>query len=170
MTTIFNIDNHIEDFSENINIDDLYERKKTADLQKLETFNKILNRIHVRIKLTSKRTHEKHCWFVIPEVILGVTYFDHAGCISYVLDKLKTNGFNVFYYHPNTLHISWDHWIPKYVRDEIKKKTGVVVDECGNQMEPEKEPERETFQVIPKERPKKLFTPIDSYKPKGNLF
>jgi hypothetical protein len=166
MTTIFNIDNHINDFTENLNIDELYDRKKNADIQKLEVFNKILNRIHVRIKLTSRRSDEKNCWFVVPEIILGVTHFDHATCISYVIDKLKMNGFNVFYYHPNTLHISWDHWVPKYVRDELKKKTGIVVDEFGQRVEDSVAIEnvKREFPKIPE---KEKFTPIDSYKPKG---
>ena len=30
------------------------------------------------------------------------------------------------------LFISWSHWVPAYVRDEIKKKTGVVIDGYGN--------------------------------------
>ena len=165
MTTIFNIDNHIDDFSEKINIDELYDRKKNTDIQKLETYNKVLNRIHVRIKLTSKRTDNKDCWFIVPEIILGVTNFDHATCISYVIDKLKLNGFNVFYYHPNTLHISWNHWIPKYVRDEIKKKTGMIVDEYGNHSE-EKERVQKLIET-PLPQSQKKFTPINSYKPKG---
>ena len=167
MTTIFNIDNHLNDFTENLNIDELYDRKKNADIQKLEVFNKILNRVHVRIKLTSRRSDEKNCWFVVPEIILGVTHFDHATCISYVIDKLKMNGFNVFYYHPNTLHISWDHWVPKYVRDELKKKTGIVVDEFGQRVEESiaLENVKREFPKIPEQKEK--FTPIDSYKPKG---
>jgi hypothetical protein len=162
MANIFNIDNNIEDFSEKLDIDELYERKRVIDIQKLELFNKILNRIHLRIKLTSKKTNDNYCWFVIPEIILGVSYFDQAGCISYVLDKLKSNGFHVFYYHPNTIHISWKHWIPKYVRDEIKKKTGLIVDEHGKYSEPVLKIEQN-----PIEKPKKSFTPINSYKPKG---
>jgi S-adenosylmethionine hydrolase len=38
----------------------------------------------------------------------------------------------VRYTHPNLLFISWKHWVPSYVRNEIKKKTGTLVDEFGN--------------------------------------
>jgi hypothetical protein len=34
--------------------------------------------------------------------------------------------------HPNTLFISWHNWVPSYVRTEIKKKLGVMLDEKGN--------------------------------------
>ena len=30
------------------------------------------------------------------------------------------------------LFISWSHWVPDYVRNEIKKKTGVTIDGYGN--------------------------------------
>jgi hypothetical protein len=67
------------------------------------------------------------------------------------------------------LHISWNHWVPKYIRDQIKKKTGIEVDEYGNRQE--KEPVLQITQnaSIIKDKPKKAFTPIDSYIPKGNL-
>ena len=49
MANIFTLEN-IEDFSEKVNIDELYEKKRKQDLNKLDLFNKILNRIHVKIK------------------------------------------------------------------------------------------------------------------------
>ena len=54
MASIFTLEN-IEDFSEKLNMDDLYEKKRQYDLSKLSLYNKILNRIHVRIKTTSTR-------------------------------------------------------------------------------------------------------------------
>ena len=38
----------------------------------------------------------------------------------------------VRYTHPNLLFISWKHWVPSYVRSEIKKRTGNSIDENGN--------------------------------------
>ena len=54
MANIFTLEN-IDDFSEKLNIDDLYEKKRQYDLNKLALFNKILNRIHVRIKTVSRQ-------------------------------------------------------------------------------------------------------------------
>ena len=122
MANIFTLEN-FSDFSEKINIDDLYEKKRLIDLSKLELFKKILNRIHVRIRTTSRYSiHEKFCWFVVPEIIIGVPKYDQAGCIAYLMNTLQENGFNVRYFHPNTLFICWEHWVPSYVRNEIKKK------------------------------------------------
>ena len=95
MASIFTLDN-IEDFSEKLNIDELYDKKRQFDLNKLALFNKILNRIHVRIRTTSRqKMDEQFCWFLVPEIILGVPKYDQAACIAYLIDKLKGNGFNI---------------------------------------------------------------------------
>lgn len=170
MANIFTLEN-FNDFSEKINIDELYEKKRQSDLGNLELFKKILNRIHVRIKTTAKHSmHEKFCWFVVPEVIIGVPKYDQAGCIAYLMNSLQENGFNVRYFHPNTMFICWDHWVPSYVRTEIKKKTGIVVNEYGEKQLDEKEEEKEEMeQPLQQIKNSKKYTPINSYKPSGKL-
>jgi hypothetical protein len=174
MANIFTLENFSE-FSEKINIDELYEKKRQVDLSKLELFKKILNRIHVRIKTTAKHSiHEKFCWFVVPEVIIGVPKYDQAGCIAYLMNVLQENGFNVRYFHPNTLFICWEHWVPSYVRTEIKKKTGIVINEYGDRIEEEKNDEDEEEEQqqgggIQQIKNSKKYTPINSYKPSGKL-
>tara|TARA_B100001057_G_scaffold198759_1_gene199316 strand:- start:8623 stop:9219 length:597 start_codon:yes stop_codon:yes gene_type:complete len=126
-------DDDINEVIEKINLDDLYEKKKVHDIQTTNNYNKILNRVHTKIKTTARvQLKEQHCWFLVPEMMLGVPKYNQATCISYIIDKLQTNGFIVRYTHPNMLFISWSHWVPAYVRDEIKKKTGVVIDGYGN--------------------------------------
>ncbi len=183
MANIFTLEN-VSDFSEKLNIDELYEKKRQYDLNKLELYNKILNRIHVRIKTTSRqKIDEQFCWFVVPEVIIGVPKYDQGACIAYIIDKLRENGFNVKYVHPNTLFISWQHWVPSYVRSEIKKKTGMVIDEYGNKVVDEMEEntngavndmfniksQPQTKVVKSAMKQQKNFTPITSYKPQGNF-
>jgi len=184
MSNIFILENN-ENTSEKINIDDLYERKKQHDLNKLEVFNKILNNIHKRIKMTSRqKIDEQFCWYVVPEIIIGVPKYDQATCIAYLLDKLKENGFFVRYIHPNTFFISWNHWVPSYVRTEIKKKTGIVIDEFGNKLNENtdnklimdqdnqfvNEPKQEKSNFLKnKQQNNTKYTPINSYKPSGDL-
>jgi len=119
-----------------INLEDLYEKKKTYDLSKLSVFNRILNRIHEKIKITSRqKVDTQFCWYVIPEVMLGVSTYDRVACISYLLEELTNNGFVVRYTHPNLIFVSWKHYIPSYVRTEFKKKTGITIDEHGNRIQ-----------------------------------
>ena len=171
MANIFTLEN-FTDFSEKINIDELYEKKRQIDLNKLELFKKILNRIHIRIKTTAKQNnHEKFCWFVVPEIIIGVPKYDQAGCIAYLMNTLETNGFKVRYFHPNTILISWDHWVPAYVRNEIKKKTGIELNEYGEKIKQEVEEEELAEEPVNVQQIKnsKKYTPINSYKPSGKL-
>lgn len=180
MANIFALEN-FDDFSEKLNLDDLYEKKRNHDLSKLVLFNKILNRVHVRIKATSaQKLNDTNCWFVVPEIIIGVPKYDQAGCIAYIIDKLKENKFNVKYIHPNLLFISWQHWVPSYVRSEIKKKTGIAVNEFGERLDDVGKSPAEINSIVlnggSKQTTKEIkidknakFTPITSYKPSGNL-
>lgn len=122
-----------EDTSLKLNIDELYSKKQQQDLNVLKNYNNILVRIHNKIKYNSKNMiNENCCWYVMPEMILGVPKYDHRDCTAYVIEKLRLNGFIVRYTHPNLLFISWKHWVPSYVRSEIKKRTGNSIDENGN--------------------------------------
>jgi hypothetical protein len=188
MSNIFTLEN-IEDFSEKINIDELYEKKRQQDLNKLALFNKLLNRVHVKIRTVSRqKANEQFCWFLVPETILGVPKYDQGACIAYLIDKLKTSGFNVRYVHPNVLFISWLHWIPSYVRNEIQKKTGVKINEYGEKISDLDEDgnvkmlsdglsdpndyltkQNDNLDGKKGKQQKKEYTPIKSYKPSGNL-
>lgn len=188
MSNIFTLDN-LEDFSEKINIDELYEKKRQQDLNKLALFNKLLNRVHVRIRTTSRqKVDEQFCWFLVPETILGVPKYDQGACIAYLMERLKSSGFNVRYNHPNLLFISWMHWIPQYIRTEIKKKTGIKINEYGQKLEDDEDMDEqkmlrgENEQSDPNDyllkndidgkkvkQQKKEYTPIKTYKPSGNL-
>ena len=185
MSNIFTLEN-IEDFTENINIDELYEKKKQKDLNKLALFNKLLNRAHVKIRTVSRqKTDEQFCWFLVPETILGVPKYDQGSCIAYLMDKLKNSGFHIRYIHPNLLFISWLHWIPSYIRNEIQKKTGIKINEYGKKIEETDEEkmitnistdtneyllkQNDNYECKKGKLQKKEYTPIKSYKPSGNL-
>ena len=192
-----------EDSDHHLNIDDLYEKKREKDEEQLKIFSKMLKRVHARIQTTSRqRGADKICWFVVPEVMLGIPCYDQGMCIGFIMDKLKTNGFRVQYFHPNTLMITWHHWVPNYVIQEIKEKTGRIYDNQGNDLTPSPDVDYETnnkynignkslapgengtnivfksgdntFQkskkqsLTSREKDKK-YTPIDNYKPKGNI-
>ena len=180
MSHIFNLP-ELDDFSEKINMDELYDKKQQHDLSKLNIFNKLLNRIHNKIKITSRqKLDEQFCWFVIPEVMIGVPKYDQGSCIAYIYEKLRENGFYVKYYHPNLIFINWKNWIPGYVRTEIKKKMGVVLDGHGNVIDPNENANKplslSNDNIIlnthnPEQSPenKKEFKSVQEYKPSGNL-
>ena len=176
MTNIFTLEN-CNELSDKINIDDLYEKKRMKDLQRLELYKKILNRVHIKIKTTSRVNNDNFCWFIIPETIIGVPRYDQPACIAFLINHLEENGFQVKYFHPNTIIISWANWVPTYVRNEFKKKTGIIVDQFGNRIEESSKEEVETNYEIDNSVNKKnnqiknskKYTPINTYKPSGKL-
>jgi hypothetical protein len=168
MSCILKVDD--DDNVNNINIDELYELQHKKDLKQLSIFNKILNRVHRQIKnhLHFKKT-TKYIWFTIPEFLFGEPLYDKGECVAYVVSKLEDNGFDVRYMHPNTLFVTWERWVPSYKRFELKTKFGVVVDEKGNIIENKKDLDDEMLSTKKEDKNVKKYTPIDAYKPSGNL-
>jgi hypothetical protein len=165
-----------EECISNINIDELYEKNMRIGQQNLSIFNKILGRIHKRIMITSKtKNNEKYIWFIVPKFLFGEKMYDQGDCIAHIIGKLTTNGFHVKYVHPNALFVSWQNWIPSYVRSEYKKKTGIIIDEKGqviNKHEVVEERNNEidsSVQESNTNKESKNYTPISQYKPSGKL-
>ena len=132
MDTIFNMGDDDDNFDERFYMDDLYERKQNRDMSKINIYRKILSQVHKKIKLTSRQNVDVQCcWYVFPEVILGIPGYNQANCVTYVMHELKENGFALQYTNPNLLFVSWKHWVPSYVRNEIHKRTGYKVDGMG---------------------------------------
>jgi hypothetical protein len=140
MTSIFTLEGENDEIIDKIDINELYEKKKSHDLRELKLYQKILNRIYIKIKMTSKiKMNEQFIWFLVPEMVIGYSKYDVSNCILFLIDKLQDNGFKTKYYHPNLLFICWSHYIPSYVRDEIKNKLGIRINEYGNKIEDNKQ-------------------------------
>lgn len=152
---------------EKISLDSLYDRKKEIDQLRLKVYQKILLRIHNKIKHTSRlKVNEPYIFYIVPEFILGVPRYNVKHCIIYVIEKLEENGFIVKYTHPNMLFISWKHYIPSYQRDIIYNKYGVKVDGFGNEVNGKKKKDEQLFLSNSEKRneKKETFRDISSYK------
>jgi len=169
-----------EESYDTVDIDSLFEKKQQKDLKQLSIFNKILNRIHKRINYTGKtKPNDKHLFFTVPEYIFGEPLYNQGDCIGYLVVKLEDNGFDVKYMHPNNLFISWKNWIPHYVREQVKKKTGKSIDNKGNIIKQKHNDDEEDEDDINSgilnnkktelTKPGKEYRPINQYKPTGNL-
>ena len=80
---------------EKLNLDDLYDQKKQEDLAKLYTFNRILTRVHDKIKVAARQKNsQQFCWFLVPEMLIGVPNYDKNMCITYIISKLEENDFS----------------------------------------------------------------------------
>jgi len=174
-----------DNFSDKINLDELYERKNQVEHNRMKIYQRILNRVHTKIKITSRqRISEQYCFFVIPEFLVGTPRYDSAACTAYIMDKLQDNGFNIKYTHPNLLFISWQHYIDKKKRILFKKHHGYSIDGFG---QPIKEKKKDVklgggsvaqnanslmLKKLPppiKSDKNKNYKQISTYKPTGGL-
>ena len=146
-----------------IDIDGLYERNFLREEKKISLFKKILSRVHKRILTTSRSKQEKHIQYKLPSYLFGESLYRSDDCAAYIIGRLSENGFSIKHMNPNVLFISWDQWIPSYERIEYKKRTGITINEKGEEVKP-KSSEQET--VI---KENKNYTPITNYKPSGHL-
>jgi hypothetical protein len=174
---------NLNNFSEKINLDDLYERKNQVEQNRIKIYQKILNRVHTKIKTTSRqRIAEQYCFFIIPEFLVGTPRYDSAACTAYIIDKLQDNGFNTKYTHPNFLFISWQHYIEKNKRILFKKQNGYSIDGFGQPIKDKKKKETSGFtaenanslmlkKLQPNIKPdkNKNFKLVSTYKPTGGL-
>ena len=173
-------------FREKLNLDELFTQDKTNNNNKTKVYQKILQRVHNKIKLTSRqRNNMKCCWFVIPEFILGLPKYNIELCTQYLMEKLDDNGFIVKYTYPNLLFISWNHYIPDYERIAIKKEQGISIDGFGNVIKKKKKgddsnpnslmlknaPENTTSKKsILKKSNNDKYKSINTYKPGGLIY
>ena len=173
-----------DEYSDKINIDELYTRKRELENNKLKIYKNILNRVHKKIKISSRQQHNnQYTFFIIPEFIVGVPMYDIASCTAFIIDKLKENGFVIKYTYPNLLFISWAHHLDKTKRAEIKKLYGVNVNSKGEIINGDKSKnnndndnaDTNPNSLILKDKNvsisanKKEYKSISDYKPTGNL-
>ena len=182
MDSIFTLDDNADNTK--VNLDELYEMKQKRDMYTLGVYNKILKRVHSKVRITSRqRNNMQCCWYVVPEMMIGVPSYDHTGCIAYLISELRDNGFIIRYTHPNLLFVSWAHWMPAHVRDQFKKQTGTMIDGFGNekvkkddnasQDAESNDPNALLFgsasKTVSLKKDKKNFKDINTYKPSGGL-
>ena len=158
----------MDNYISKINLDDLYEKEDQIINEKEKIYNKILLRIHKKIKHISRtKINEKYCFFAVPEFLIGTPKYDITMCIKYIIENLKNNGFNIKYTHPNLLFISWKHYINKKKRLLIKEVYGVSVDGFGNEI---KKKDNNIFNINKNTiKKKEVYKNTNTYKPTGKL-
>ena len=90
-----------------LDLNELQAPLKEKEKMKNDIYDKILVRVHNRIKLVS-RNAETFSYFIIPKFVLGIPMYDFNQCKHYIINSLTENGLAVSYIDPNLLYISWD--------------------------------------------------------------
>jgi hypothetical protein len=109
----------------------LYSEQEKRDVLKLKTYNNILESAHNKIRVIARMpNNDKSLLFVVPEFVIGVPRFNTRDCILYLVWNLRNSHFEVQYYHPNLLHISW-----KRHDDQYREQRNPIVQTMRNALE-----------------------------------
>ena len=90
-----------------IDMKELYATINHKNLKRMELYDSILKKCHSRI-LYNSSLQRNYCFYQIPEFIIGVPLYDINELRNYVMNSLKTNGFELLYVEPNWLFINWN--------------------------------------------------------------
>ena len=90
-----------------LSIKDLYKIQERKETERIEIYNKIINKFNDKIKYLSKMNRVDF-YYKLPDIIYGLPLYDKNACICYIIYKYRIKGFNVKYIYPNAIHINWD--------------------------------------------------------------
>jgi len=97
----------------------LYDKRRTKDIYRLKTYNKILDQIYHRVMVTSKFPNSPcNILYTVPLFVLGLPKIDMEDCIVYLVHQLRHAKYEVRYTYPNLLYISWLHHEKSYIVDQ----------------------------------------------------
>ena len=90
-----------------IDMKELYSTINAKTLRRMELYDSVLKKCHSRI-LYNSGLQRTYCFYQIPEFIIGYPLYDIFELRKYVMNSLKTNGFELLYIEPNWLFIQWN--------------------------------------------------------------
>jgi hypothetical protein len=93
-----------------ISLTELYTLKDKKELARHNTFDKIIEKCHIKIRKTAL-IGGMNIFFEVPYYIYGVPLYKIDDCLNYVVSSLRNNGLLVqILPHPNDniLYISWN--------------------------------------------------------------
>lgn len=114
-----------------ISIHELYSLKKQKDSIKNQSFDKILEMCHNKIRKIAT-AGGMNTFFEVPYMVIGLPLYNITACINYVVECLKNNGLLVQilpYPNDNILYISWNPFDVS-----IKNKKCIEMNEKSNRL------------------------------------
>jgi hypothetical protein len=98
---------------------ELYDRRHSKDTARLKAYNKILEQIHIKIRVASKLPNSRcYILYTVPPFIFGLPKIDLEDCIVYLVHQLRQSKYEVKYTYPNLLFISWQHHEKSYIIEQ----------------------------------------------------
>ena len=145
-----------------LNPSDLYDKRKSKDASRLREYNKILEQIYNRIRVSSKLPNSQcYLLYTVPPFILGLPKIDVEDCIIYTIHQLRHAKYEVRYTPPNMLYISWLHHEKSYLVEQSPIMQAMLESAEKTHAEMERK-EREASRLIQGKKSQKkvrMFTP-----------
>lgn len=131
-----------------LNPTDLYDKRKSKDASRLRAYNKILEQIYNRIRVSSKLPNSQcYLLYTVPPFILGLPKIDIEDCVIYLIYQLRHAKYEVRYTPPNMLYISWLHHEKSYLVEQSPIMQAMMESAEKTQAEMERK-EREASRLI----------------------
>lgn len=114
-----------------LSIHELYSLKKKKDTVKQQSFDKILETCHNKIKKIAS-SGGMNIFFEVPYIVIGLPLYDINACINYLVECLRKNGLLVQILpepNNNILYISWNPF-----DINIKNKKSLEMNEYKNRL------------------------------------
>ncbi len=121
-----------------MNIREIFVAKEHREKNKLRIYNQVLERVHVKIKNTTKfHPGNTFCYFIVPDFILGIPSYNQAELVDFIKTSLEKNGFKIYLTPPNMLLIAWFHYSSDYeiTRKLIKEEKMAKLEEMRREQE-----------------------------------
>ena len=93
---------------------DIYSLTQERDKKiqnRLNLFDEILKKCHKKIKQAADSMNAK-CVFVMPEYVIGMPLYNSEMCKVFLVNTLREEKFDVKFFFPNILFISWEKVLP----------------------------------------------------------
>jgi hypothetical protein len=149
---------------------ELYDKRKSKDASRLKSYNKILEQIYNRIRVSS-RLPNSQCYllYTVPPFILGLPKIDMEDCMIYLIYQLRHAGYDVRYTPPNMVSISWMHHEKSYLVQQSPIMQAMMESAEKTQAEMERK-EKEASRLIQgrkSQRKVRMYTPGELQGPMG---
>lgn len=136
---------------------ELYDKRRSKDASRLRAYNKILEQIYNRIRVTSKLPNSQcYLLYTVPPFILGLPKIDLEDCMVYLIYQLRHAGYDIRYTFPNMLYISWLHHEKSYLVEQSPIMAAMLESAEKTQSELERKEKEASRLLNPKKSQRKV--------------
>lgn len=115
-----------------IDLESIFQKEKVHHERVILCYQKVLSRINSRITVTAKNPlRPKYITYEIPFFMFECISYNVGDCLLFLRQELEGDKFRVTVFPPYTLHISWEHYVPEYVREAFFERTGQHINSSG---------------------------------------